>query len=178
MGKLIRVLAVVILLATAKGACADEFSFSFSSGPNSASGTLTATPSLGPSFLVTSLSATLDLSGTDFAMALLSPGTYGVNDNLIYPLAPVTLDAFGVGFTADSLDFDIYFDILTMKYMLCNSADSPTCNLGDGSKVSLGSLTPIVGAMPEPSAAILLILGFAGSVALSRKPTASSTALC
>jgi hypothetical protein len=168
MGKAIRVLAVVVLLTIAKGAYADEFSFSFSSGPNSASGTLTTDPESGGHFLVTSASGTIDLSGTDYAMTLLAPGTYGDNDNLIYIPAPY-LDTFGLGFSAHMLDFNIYYDPVISKYLLCDSAETDCSDIGDGSRVTVGSLTRIVGAMPEPGTFMLLGLGLMGLVMLRRK---------
>lgn len=172
----IRVLAVLVLMAIAKGAYADEFSFSFSSGTNSASGTLTTAPESGGSFLVTGMTGMIDLSGTSFAMTLLSPGTYG-NDNLGFPTAPF-LDGSGVGFSANGADWDIYYDSSTGHYLLCNSTVDSTCAPGDGSKVNFGSLTPVVSG-PEPGSVGLLAVGLIGlAEIMRRRRVAASRAVC
>lgn len=172
----VRVLAVLALLAFAKGAYADEFSFAFSAGGDSASGTLTTDPESGGSFLVTSISGTFE----GFAMTLLTPNNYGgwENDNLVYPTTPY-LDGGGLGFSANGTDFDIYYSGSLEKYFLCvGSGTGCLTSLSQGTKVDFGYLTPVMPAA-EPGSAGLVALGLLGLVwMIRRKHPASAERAC
>jgi hypothetical protein len=91
-GSWIIAMALFILCGSAYG---DTFDMSWTSGFGAGSGTLTANSSGGGAYLVTAINGTQNGS----VVSLFPPGTFGGNDNDIFPSGSL-LDSAGLSFTA------------------------------------------------------------------------------
>lgn len=148
-----RLCAVLIVLACAQSVYANQFNFTFGGSGISASGTLTGTLVSGDEFMITSLTGTQN----GMAMTLLTPLTFGMNDNDLFSSSPF-LDLSGLGFSVGSTDYNVYFDSSLDEYFECNNSASSTCPAGSGTQITFGSLS----ATPEPGSLLLLGTGLLG----------------
>jgi hypothetical protein len=167
--------AILAMLSVPKHARADVFDLTWTGAYGPGSATLTATPLGGNAFLVTSLSGTQ----AGAPISLLAVGVYGDNDNEIFvPGSPDQLDFDGFGFADLTFDYNLFSHPLpgnTNTYTECRSDVATTCTGGDvdnGIAVTSLSITPAVGAVPEPGSVVLLITVAAGIVIRQRRRSA------
>ena len=174
------VMAVLGLMAGAAGpAKADILNFSYSfpgfglgASPVTATGTLTTSNVLNGdgSHTIIGVTGTRTYnSQTDNITGLLSPGTFGGNDNEVFATNPF-LNFNGFAFTIDSPTngnagnlVNVYFD------------SSPGAGYSENSAiVGFGSFTLSPGAVPEPTSIILLgtVVLMVALIVLRRNPTA------
>jgi hypothetical protein len=154
-------LGLVVAVLCGMPACfsaahADTFDFTFSGDGFSASGVFTASPDPAAGtgdFAVTSLSGVLSTgSGPSSSMALIPPGGYALNDNILQEFSPGVYgpdQPFGISFTANSINYEIYDAEDTATFALIAS--------------NLGGLIPLtefsVTAAPLPSTWMMLLGG-------------------
>jgi ABC-type antimicrobial peptide transport system permease subunit len=146
-----------LLLFTATIASADnvDFNFSFIGQENTVSGTFVTTPMGDGQFLITDIQNGMVDGNT--ITAVLAPGTYEVNDNLLFdPKNPEYFDSNGVSFTdQNDVEYNLYFFFV---YNLLSTSD-----IDDNGTFTLTEV-------PEPASLVMLgtaVLGAAG--ALRRK---------
>jgi hypothetical protein len=172
--------AIAVYLIAAEGVYADTFQFSYSGNtfvselapgippipiaPISGSGTFTAIPQSGGSFLITSISGTQN----GIPMSLSPPAPPFGNDGLLFASAPF-LDAFGFSFTTGSTFNNIEF----------NSTDpnEPFSYILTGAVNNCG-VVPIsfsISAVPEPSTLILFGSGIFALAAAWRRRRLNAT---
>jgi hypothetical protein len=189
MKKLLLALSCALLLGNVgiRSASADTFSWSFSSGSDSGSGTFVAGLVSPGVYQITSLTGTAD----GLPLTLLPVGTFpgsgfAANDNLLYfpasipaidlgQTTPSLLDVRGVSFTLGSVgNLNVYFGAFnTGDPFVYNLFDSSNTNTPLGS--SLGTLTlvnltpPTTAATPEPGSVILLGTGAMGLIGVVRR---------
>jgi hypothetical protein len=184
MRKIWIVAALLILGITVPAAQADSYDISWSGAFGSGSVTVDATNEGGGEFLITSLTGTQD----GLSVSLEAPGTYGQNDNFIFPAggpsspcassifgsvsASSELDNCGFTFTDGTNSYNIfapYTDVVPgTTYWECSSAVvNPFLGLAPviASELTSFSITPAVKSAPEPpglmllSAGLLILLG-------------------
>jgi hypothetical protein len=150
-------IALALLSALALPAAAHAATFDFtatgSGGGFSGSGTFVATPDGGGEYTITGISGT-------FIDALVPPGGFNGNDNLLFPFSSTLVDTQGFAFTATQTSTDFTVDIFSTgpgaydAYFLDSDGFSATV-----------PVTFSVAVIPEPSSWLLLgtgIIGFAG----------------
>jgi hypothetical protein len=149
---------------------ADTFDWSYTCETtgctDDASGTLITGAFSGGVATILSIAGTYDGSTIT---GLLSPGTCcssPANDNLLYFPGPPYLDLGGLGFSAASLDINLYLASGTTGYadLVCTSG--ATC--GSTTTSVSGGIFSVV-PTPEPSALLLLFVGLAVLISLGYK---------
>jgi hypothetical protein len=91
-------------LATSANATALYFAYSYTGDGVASAGILTTTNTLvGGAYTITGIQGTRNVSDLS---GLLAPGTFGANDNLLYPAGPF-VDTAGFSFDAGGLSFNI-----------------------------------------------------------------------
>jgi|SRR5271170_4464997 len=176
---LLVVLAVLIVGIGVPAAHADSsFDISWSGAFGSGSITVDTTNEGGGEFLITSLTGTQN----GLSVSLEALGTYGANDNLIFPAggpsspcassifgsvsASSELDNCGFAFTDGTNSYDIYApytDIVpgTTHWECSSAVVDPCAGLAPeiASELTSFSITPAVTSAPEPPSLILLSAG-------------------
>ena len=94
------VLAIVTLSSAVTSAFATVYDFSYAGPGVAVSGTITATGN--------TATAISGLNNGEAITGLLPTGSYGLNDNMVFPTAPF-LDIAGLGFVASGIDYNVYF---------------------------------------------------------------------
>jgi len=151
--------AFLLLAAGASSARADEFNFVYigTSGdlPANISGTLTTTALSGGQATITGISGIFNGSPIT---ALLAPGSFALNDNLLFFPGPPTLDVFGVSFAVGTTDVNIFH----------NPLEYDEFTVSPGPIVTMSSGTFTVTPTPEPTSLALLGTGLLGLPLLRR----------
>jgi hypothetical protein len=170
--KALGILAAVFSLVAASPAYADTFSWSYSGGPDSGSGTFTATPNGPGTELITGITGTFDGSAITSLLGNGQCCSSPANDNvLIYPANPAYLDLNGVGFgfMSGGVDVNIYFCgagcTLGAGYSVLTA---PAGSAPGGYTLTSDNGTFNVTNTPEPTSIALLGTGLVGLV-FSRK---------
>jgi hypothetical protein len=155
-------LSVLALPAAARAATFD-FTATGSGGGFSGSGVFIATPDGGGEYTITGISGT-------FIDALVPPGGFNGNDNLLFPFSSTLVDAQGFAFTATQTTTDFTVDIFSSgpgtydAYLLDNDGFSETI-----------PVTFSVTVVPEPSNWLLLGTGILGLAGMSRRRLLASS---
>lgn len=149
--------AAITLAGVTASASPTEYGFSLAGSGFSASGIFSVVGTSTPgSYLVTGITGQVDGTAID---ALLAPGLYGANDNLLEPLGVPPVDIAGIAFTAAGVSFNLYADGGALGSPVgmgfCRSTQSAAClSVMNGSAVRSFALN----AVPEPGAASLAML--------------------
>jgi hypothetical protein len=153
---------ILTLLTFALSAQAGSFDFSYSLPPGSgstpfsvtASGTFTTSAFDGTSYTITDITGTWNGFGIT---GLLAPGTFGGNDNLLFPSSPF-LSVSGVAFTVagpgddEAGQVNLYFD-----------GESYTENTTNVGGTAVLAITPRdTASVPEPNSFAFAIVGLLG----------------
>lgn len=161
------VCAASLLALSAGSAYAAAYKISWSGTYGAGTADVTTTGSLITSF--TGEQAALPIT-------LLPTGTYGLNDNLIFPTSSPKLDNDGFAFTDGTNHYDIYWGLLPPQaYYECSSVETSTCIGTDtviAHELDSFSITPL--STPEPGTICVLFAGALGllGVAGRSRPTA------
>jgi hypothetical protein len=134
----------LLALAAAGPAEAASFVWGFGDGVNAASGTLTTTDS--PTDPVTITGITGFYNGAAIT-ALMPAGSFGNNNNRLYPNSATYLDVFGFTFLAAGIQQNIYYYNSAYRSFRDDQAGS-------------FSLRAASGGVPEPSTWAMLLTGF------------------
>ena len=167
--RVLGVLAAVLCLAAASPAFADSFTWSYSGGSDSGSGTMIAAPTGAPGVdLISAMTGTWNGSAIT---ALLATGTCcssPANDNLLLlPAGPALLDINGLAFgtMGGALDVNIYFcDVmggctLGSGYTVLTAPAGGDTVMGFTMTSVDGTFTVVPSAVTSPEPATLLMLG-------------------
>jgi hypothetical protein len=162
-------IAAAALLLCGSAAFADQFDLTWTGAYGPGDAILTATSEGGGDWLVTSITGT---QNGKTITGLLAPGTYGGNDNEIFPFASPEEDSSGLAFTAGKAEFNLFFDDLSGNkfdgdYAECKSTKTSctsSSTLNDARKLGSFSITPV----PLPNAAWLMLCGLGALFAVSR----------
>jgi hypothetical protein len=152
----ILICAYYLLAPLATNVYADDFTILWSGAYGDGVETVDATNEGGGEFLITSI-----LAGTQdgLALTLISPGTYGDNDNLIFPYSNPLLDVPGIGFSDGINDYNIWAASVG-GYWECSSALGACANTTSPAARELTSFSIApAAATPEPSTCWLLAAG-------------------
>jgi hypothetical protein len=172
------VAALLVVGITVPAAQADSYNISWSGGFGAGSVTVGTTNEGGGEFLITSLSGTQN----GHTVSLEATGTYGSNNNLIFPggspsspcassifgsvSASSELDNCGFSFTDGTTIYNIfapYTDVVPgTTYFECSEAvTNPCVGLAPqiASELTAFSITPVVASTPEPPGLVLLAAG-------------------
>ena len=159
-------LAATVLASPASAA---TFLFTFEGdGSADASGTLTTedTPNISGGLLITGISGTY--RGAPIT-ALLAPGTFGGNDNLLFPDAPSLLRFSFTFLSGAPQPANIFATTLVASgYGVLEAGENIAAGTFTATRVQT---PPPVGAIPEPDTWALMLLGFGFvGAALRRRP--------
>jgi hypothetical protein len=161
-------IALFSVLAITGSAYADTFDFTVtgSSGAFNGSGTLTATPIASGEYLITAITGT-------GVTALIAPGSFNGNDNLLFPLSLRQVNSNGFSFIdvngPDKFDVNIF-----------NNGSGYFAFLQDEDHFTetVPVTFELASTVPEPSTLFLLstgLLGLTGVVRRNSSDTPSST---
>jgi len=111
-------------------------------------------------YTVTALTGDIDVSGTNYAVSIIAPGGFALNDNLLsYPTTPY-LDFSGISFSAGGNQFDIYND---------GFFDYIVSNIGSGDVFDLSVIEAAPAPLPPTWAMMLGGIAVIGLMAYRRK---------
>jgi hypothetical protein len=110
-------------------------------------------------YTVTTLTGDIDVGGTDYAVSIIAPGGFALNDNLLnYPTTPY-LDFSGISFSAGGNQFDIYND----------GFDDIVSNIGSGDVDDLSVIEAAPAPLPPTWTMMLGGIAVIGLMAYRRK---------
>lgn len=144
----------------ASPASAAQFLFNFDGATVDVAGTLTTndTPDLTGGLLITDISGTLTSpAGTDAITALLAPGAFAANDNLLFPDRNPLLSTGGFSFSVSGISANIFFSSLSSNITFLTTGFAEP---GSFTVSRVTTTPPPVGAIPEPGTWALMLMGF------------------
>ncbi|HEY1880001.1 MAG TPA: PEP-CTERM sorting domain-containing protein [Caulobacteraceae bacterium] len=153
--------AALGLSLAASAANATVWDFTFAGPGDTGSGTFTTAGGSSP-FTITGITGTVDGNAIT---ALLAPGVFAVNDNILYSPAPY-LDLNGVSFVANGVDLNLFFLSGTVYGL-----ENPTFT----AIITSFTVTEAAGS-PEPATWAIMLTGLFGvgaALRTRRRPAAA-----
>lgn len=148
--------AAATLAVSSLAASATSFTFNYTTGADTASGSFDATYESTGRYLLTSISGVRD----GISISSLAPVTFGNNDNVLDLNSPTLVDFEGISFvTADGTRYNVYASATGLR--------ETRTGYDDGVLITDGSVN--LAPVPEPSALALIGSGTLAAAGVMRR---------